>query len=264
VNKIDAIESRLGRIEKLLQDLSIERRSGLSLATPAPTNTSSDNASLKGSSSLIITPEKSPKNVEDTVPSREGSPSFEGGTALSAHTTFASEYFESALNNSHLVDQDPDLASTLSSLRRMVLEHGDAPRHHESHFCTSKCPKRYPVRLELPPAEAVSAMLHDVKDMFLAWMGVMGPFPEPARLTELVKSLYFSPDDMTHAQLILTVGCLYWCFDMYPVCKPESPNIEKFLTYSELCKQGVESLLEGLDLNMPVNMESAQALLTGV
>lgn len=154
--KIDQIEDRLAGIEQLLRDLktanSLRRGSDLAFHEPPP-------------------PELSPSTAAGgdeagTAYDGDGLDSaFEGSSSLAAHTVFASEFLEHAVERTSLRDLHPSMAAALGSLKQIVgMQNSRGSRPHEVRFVNQKSlPKGGFRELPMPPVAAVIPILREIK-----------------------------------------------------------------------------------------------------
>lgn len=154
------IEERLGGIETLLRNLS-----------PISSNTSS-------SAPEAFTRRPSDKLTPLSGPSQDDSPSvfdpeddddFEGNSSLAAHTAFASEFLENAVQGTPLQQQggSPKIDAALSSLRHLVNMHESrraVSSFHEFRLPGQRQASKTALRdLPLPPMAFVAEKLREMK-----------------------------------------------------------------------------------------------------
>ena len=89
---------------------------------------------------------------------------FEGDSSLAAHTAFASEFLENAVQRTSLRDANPSISSALSSLREIVRMQTLPSTAHEHPFRHRRpLPRGGLKELPMPPVQLVVSMLRDVK-----------------------------------------------------------------------------------------------------
>ncbi|TPX11345.1 uncharacterized protein E0L32_001163 [Thyridium curvatum] len=172
--KIDQIEDRLGSIERLLQKLTTEPERGSGVHWPSRAPSHHDPTSSRGftatpsSSSAAGTPGGVPANE-----SRNGGAggnddsTFEGNSSLSAHTAFASEFLEHAVERTPLLDLSPNMSGALATLKQMVSMHNAGTTSQELRFPNQKpLPKGGLRELPMPPMEMVVEMLRAARGMY--------------------------------------------------------------------------------------------------
>lgn len=150
--KIDQIESRLGNIELLLK----------SIASPtAPFQ-------IEGSG-LTQTPQTGASSIPTgstagDYDSSEEESAFGGDTGLIAHTTFASEFLESAVKRTSLREVNPKMATGLNNLSQLVEIQKRRSISHGPRFPLQKqVPPGGIAKLPMPPMQAVVSLLKHAK-----------------------------------------------------------------------------------------------------
>lgn len=158
--KIDQIENRLGNIEILLK----------SIANPAAAvpfhidPTALGNTPQTGSSSI---PTAASTGDYD---SSDDESAYGGDTGLIAHTTFASEFLESAVKRTSLREVNPKMAAGLNNLSQLVEMQKRRSISHGPRF-----PLQRPVppggisKLPMPPMQAVVSLLKHAKGTVLSF-----------------------------------------------------------------------------------------------
>lgn len=253
------IEERLGGIETLLRNLS-----------PISSNTSS-------SAPEAFTRRPSDKLTPLSGPSQDDSPSvfdpeddddFEGNSSLAAHTAFASEFLENAVQGTPLQQQggSPKIDAALSSLRHLVNMHESrraVSSFHEFRLPGQRQASKTALRdLPLPPmafvAEKLREMKHGPVPMMLA---VLYCFVDIERFTDLCRRLYFSTDDITDATFILVNTGLAYLFFEAGLAASNPEEKAQYDTYYAMCQKNLEAVLQQLNLLMPATLENIEALL---
>lgn len=159
--KIDQIEERLGGIEALLRNLS-----PISGSTSSPAPETYTRRPTDKSTPVSI---NSRDDASSTVFDPEDAGDFEGNSSLAAHTAFASEFLQNAVQGTPLQQQggSPKIDAALSSLRQMV--HIQESRRtvssfHEFRFSGQKHALKVNLRdLPLPPMPLVAEKLREMK-----------------------------------------------------------------------------------------------------
>ncbi|XXH02256.1 hypothetical protein Hte_008625 [Hypoxylon texense] len=257
--KIDLIEERLGGIETLLRNLS-----------PISPNASSGPESFTHRSSDKATPlsgigqDESPSTVFD----QEDAGDFEGNTSLAAHTAFASEFLEHAVQGTPLQQHggSPKVDAALSSLRQMVnlQENRRAvSSFHEFRLPGLRQTSKANLRdLQLPPmtlvAEKLREMKHGPVPMMLA---VLYCFIDIERFTDQCRRVYFNTDDISDATQMLVQSGLAYMFFEAGLSTKDAEEKARYDTYYAMCQKNLDTVLSQLNLVMPATLENIEALL---
>ena len=155
--KIDQIEERLGGIEQLLRNLSttgIQRGSDLPLHEPP--------------AAAGLTPSVAGDTSSTAYDRDELDSAFEGNSSLTAHTVFASEFLEHAVERTSLRDLSPNMQAALNSLQQIVGMQNKASISHEVRFANQKpLPKGNFRELPMPPLQAVIPVLREIKGIYM-------------------------------------------------------------------------------------------------
>jgi hypothetical protein len=158
--KIDQIEARLGSIEGLLKNLS----SAQSLPTSAHVETPGTGGS--GATTAASTADYDSDDDESA---------FGGDSALTAHTVFASDFLEKAVNRTTLQEVNPNMRAALTNLSQLVAMHKHKSVSHGPRFPLQKpIPAGGISMLPMPPLNVVVSLLKQTKGMFSSL-----PFPSP-------------------------------------------------------------------------------------
>src|SRR3569833_540178 len=167
--KIDYISERLSGIENLLRTNLAPTGSGSS-SRRGLHSTGQPCANLRhesSSSSRGITPSHagtaetpSTSNAYASYDPGDSDSVFEGESSLAAHTAFASELFEHAVDRTVLRASHPDISGALQSLRRIASMKNTHPGFHESRFPYYKPqPRTLLQEAPMPPMPLVVALL---------------------------------------------------------------------------------------------------------
>ncbi|KAL5906764.1 hypothetical protein ACKVV1_011168 [Pyricularia oryzae] len=249
--KIDQIEDRLGRIEKILHQLPnlIKQASSNTNQTPAPST---------GSASFFDKPLAKPLNkphppqnngTPGTVTSSTSSPGaerhaavvktdsdaeegeadadapFEGDSSMTAHTVFASEFLHLAVGRTSLepghahVMGNPSLHSALSSLQQIVHMQKRGSTTADIRFLNQKLLPPGGLRdLPLPPLNVVVDILRELKgnhaqQYIPVTFTLMCSFIGVDEFTEHCRRVYFATEDYSQADYIITVAGLFYVFE---------------------------------------------------
>ncbi|KAI3400730.1 hypothetical protein diail_1939 [Diaporthe ilicicola] len=333
--KIDQIEQRLGSIEKLLRELTNNSRRGADLplhgAAPAAAAAAAAAASLSSSSSSNpmdtsgagddaraaddspLTATAHGNNDEDledleddgddtntSTPTNDlDSSAFEGNSSLTAHTVFASEFLEHAVERTSLRDLNPGMAAALTSLRQIVglsqkqqgsgggggggsagapTRRGSAGAHtsgsggggsNEVRFAHQRPLPRGGFReLPMPPVQAVIPVLREVKETPPGTFTLISVccFMAVENFAEACRRVYFALEDFSHANFIIVNMGLYYLFQEKAVmagAAGDGAARDRYAGYYELCRDNLETGLANLRFFLGASMETIEALLLG-
>ncbi|KAI0376995.1 fungal-specific transcription factor domain-containing protein [Hypomontagnella monticulosa] len=256
--KIDQIEERLGGIEALLRNLS--PISGPTASTPETYRRPSDKPTP-----LSVT---SRDDASSTVFDPEDAGDFEGNSSLAAHTAFASEFLQNAVQGTPLQQQggSPKIDAALSSLRQMVQiqeSRRAVSSFHEYRPSGQKHASKVNLRdLPLPPMPLVAEKLREMKHGPLPMMlAVLYCFIDVERFTDQCRRVYFSIDEITDATFILVVSGLAYLFFESGLSAKDPDEKAQYDAYFAMCQKNLEIVLAQLNLLMPAALESIEALL---
>ncbi len=154
--KIDQIEDRLASIEQLLRNLSVS--SGPSAETASRHGSASSRGFTPSATAETSTSSAAAAAAAQDDP-EDGESAFEGDSSLAAHTAFASELLEHAVERTSLRDQNPRMSSAVSSLRQIVSMQTKPAASHMLRFHHQKPLPRGGLReLPMPPVQLVVSM----------------------------------------------------------------------------------------------------------
>ncbi|KAI0894360.1 fungal-specific transcription factor domain-containing protein [Annulohypoxylon nitens] len=257
--KIDLIEERLGGIETLLRNLS-----PISASKPPTTEAFIRQPSDK----LTPLSSNSRDETSSTIFDPEDAGDFEGNSSLAAHTVFASEFLEHAVQGTPLQQQGnvPKIDAALSSLRHILniqKTQRAVSSFHEFRFPGPKQPPKVNLRdLPLPPmalvAEKLREMKHGPAPMMLA---VLYCFIEVERFTDQCRRVYFNTDDITDATFILVNSGLAYMFFEAGLASTNPEEKAQYDSHYTMCQKNLEVALSQLNLLMPATLENIEALL---
>jgi hypothetical protein len=179
------------------------------------------------------------------------SSAFEGNSSLTAHTVFASEFLEHAVERTSLRDLNPSMAAALTSLKQIVglsqkqhVEGGGGagagagyPQHHQHQqqrrgsgstsggfgggnssdvrFAHQKpLPKGGFRELPMPPVQAVIPVLREVNETPPGTFTLISVccFMAVENFAEACRRVYFALEDFSHANFIIVNMGLYYLF----------------------------------------------------
>lgn len=283
--KIDQIEDRLSSIEQLLRELTHNSRNNMRLQTtlplhehppPAPSDSnrgSPSTATAGGDRDGSSTP-----NTADL-----DSSAFEGHSSLTAHTQFASEFLEHAVERTSLRDLNPNMAAALSSLKQIVglsqqqrarTRRGSAPSSgtgaaaaaRDVRFAHQRVLPRGGFReLPMPPVTAVIPVLREVKETPPGTFTLISVccFMAVENFAEACRRVYFALEDFSQATFIIVNAGLYYLFQEKAVTAETDAAVHEYTGYYELCRDNLETGLANLKFFLGASMETIEALLLG-
>ncbi|EFQ26850.1 fungal specific transcription factor domain-containing protein [Colletotrichum graminicola M1.001] len=249
--KIDLIEERLSNIEELLRSL-VNDPQGAS------------NVSWDGNRVRHATPSAS--TVGDlsilTQDDADSDSAFEGELSLTAHTMFASDFIEDAVQRTSLRDVPPNMHAALSSLRQIVTMQSKVSSTREFRFRTQQLPPPGGLTdLPMPPMNAVVALLKHMKVSPPSIFSLACSFLDVDDLAELCRKIYFCTDNFADTTFVIVNGALFYLFMEQSYLAPNAEAREEFERYQHICQSNLETALTCLPLMLPAKRESIEALL---
>lgn len=213
---------------------------------------------------------------------------FEGNSSLTAHTQFASEFLEHAVERTALRDQHPTMAAALSSLKQLV---GLSQQHQRSavNTPTSKrrgsssstgtgggpCEVRFAHQrvlprggfrdLPMPPVTAVIPVLREIKETPPGTFTLISVccFMAVENFAEACRRVYFALEDFSQATFIIVNAGLYYLFQEKSVTAESPAAVREYTGYFQLCRANLETGLANLKFFLGASMETIEALLLG-
>lgn len=295
--KIDQIEERLTSIEELLRQLIHTTGNTASAATPMAARPLPTHSHSIPTSSAIAPSEQSQHSPTSSTAGPEddtgtSSPSaadlldssaFEGHSSLTAHTQFASEFLEHAVERTSLRDLSPNMAAALSSLRQIVglsqqqrartnIRRGSGSsgaggsRGGEVRFAHQRVLPRGGFReLPMPPVTAVIPLLREIKETPPGTFTLISVccFMAVENFAEACRRVYFALDDFSQATFIIVNMGLYYLFQEKSVTADSEAAVREYTGYFELCRDNLETGLAHLKFFLGASMETIEALLLG-
>ncbi|KAI2602767.1 fungal-specific transcription factor domain-containing protein [Hypoxylon sp. NC1633] len=257
--KIDSIEERLGGIETLLRNLS-----------PISATTASIPETFTRPPADKLTPlsVNSRDDESSTVFDPEDATDFEGNSSLAAHTAFASEFLENAVQATPLQQPggSPKIEAALSTLRQIVSmqeSRRTVSISREIRLPGQKQLSKVLLRdLPLPPmplvADKLRQMTHGPAPLMLA---VLYCFIDIEKFTDQCRRLYFNADEVTTTTFILVnTGLAYLFFDAAITAKTSDEKAQ-YDTYYNMCQKNFETALANLSFLMPATLDNIEAFL---
>lgn len=153
--KIDQIESRLGSIETLLRNLTMQSGAP-SISEPFTTKNSLDTPQSSASGHAVTSTAEYESSDHDSE--------YGGDTALHSQANFASEFLEHAVERTSLSDINPKMNEALSTLKQLVQLGNQRSISHGPRFPLQRpVPQGGVTKLSLPPQHIVTALLKENK-----------------------------------------------------------------------------------------------------
>ncbi|KAK7418060.1 hypothetical protein QQX98_004199 [Neonectria punicea] len=233
--KIDQIEVRLANIETLLRDLSSRQ-----------TSTTPD------SGFRLHTPQSGPGI--HTIPtstiagdSSDSESAFGGDSTLAAHTNFASEFLEYAVERTSLHDINPNMREALANLRQLVeLQNRQSISHGPRFPLQQPMPQGGLAQLHMPPMDVVVSLLKSIREF-----------------SSLCRMVYFPAEDFSDATFVVVNAGLYYMFLEQHSFATDKATKEEYEPYIQICRVNLETALANMSLFMSAKIETIQALLLG-
>lgn len=283
--KIDSIEDRLTSIEKLLRELTQNARAPLHLQTALPLPAEQSESQPSPSTTTTGDRDRDRDSGSSTPGGNElDSSAFEGNSSLTAHTQFASEFLEHAVERTSLRDLNPNMAAALSSLKQIVglsqQQRGARTRRgsngssgasasgggREVRFAHQRVLPRGGFReLPMPPVTAVIPLLREIKETPPGTFTLISVccFMAVENFAEACRRVYFALDDFSQATFIIVNAGLYYLFQEKSVTAESDAAVREYTGYYELCRDNLETGLANLKFFLGASMETIEALLLG-
>ncbi|ODH14273.1 hypothetical protein ACO22_06617 [Paracoccidioides brasiliensis] len=304
--KIEIIDQRLAGIEQLLRYLAVgdknykppsQTHGSLS---PSPSSNAFHPDALEQrdrpplhASAIAPTAEPAAERGAESRTRKTPDAEFEGEPSMSAHSAHASELFENAVVKSPLAEHNPQMMDALSALKDIVERTKLSSSIHTLRFAGQKLqPTKVDLsKLEMPPVEAVLALLRKAKVESHPFFLLNLPFLHLSTITQLCKDLYFCPDETSTANFAIVNCILGYMFDevqhfhpnsnsqsppsgphhpqhLQPPPPPPPPPLASFSSsaisqYTVTCRTNFETALSTFDLFLEPSYENIQALALG-
>ncbi|KAE9582028.1 hypothetical protein CGMCC3_g1959 [Colletotrichum fructicola] len=246
--KIDLIEERLSNIEELLRSLT--NPGSAPSWDPTRARHITPSASTIGDASAL------------TQDGADSDSAFEGDLSLTAHTMFASDFIENAVQRTSLQDVPPNMHAALSSLRQIVSMQNKVSSTKEFRFRSQQpLPPGGLPDLPMPPMNAVVALLKHMKASPPGIFSLACSFLDVDDLAELCRRVYFCTDTFADTTFIIVNGALFYLFMEQAYLASDATAREEFERYQYMCQNNLETALSCLPLMLPAKVESIEALL---
>lgn len=168
--KIDLIEERLGGIEAALRSIAAN---GNSMEAHVPRQTAS--SALGSASASTVQGDAPTRSVQGDDGDDDSGSAFEGDLSLTAHTAFAHDFLENAVQRTSLRDVTSNMQAALTSLRQIISLQNQASSTRELRFPLQQpLPPGGLTEMPMPPMNAVVSMLKHQKGF------VPAPLPAPS------------------------------------------------------------------------------------
>ncbi|TLS21368.1 uncharacterized protein PpBr36_10205 [Pyricularia pennisetigena] len=295
--KIDRIEERLSAIEGLLRarlpgngfqgpPASSSSSSGPgAMSQQIPMRPATGASSCAGTSSAGNAPLKSGHAASDShcsSPLDFDSPAtYEGGSSLTAQSTLAGEFFEKAV----LLGRTPGfygdggddeinarMRDALASLKQMVaMQKETASADELTPGCCGGHPEEGKVggedgalqKLEMPPMQAVLAILRRVKESGSRVFEDDMAFLDMDEFIALCKNVYFATEEFSEATFIIVNAGLYHMFASEFDATNDEALRQQYCAYEDQLQSNLDAAFLRLPLCLPATMMNIKALLIG-
>lgn len=269
--KIDQIETRLGSIEGLLKNLST-----------GSTMTSGDHTRpiqtpTTGSSAPTCDSNGDADTSEDDA-------AFGGDSGLTAHTAFASEFLEQAVQRTSLRSPNPKMDAALQNLGQLVEMQKRGSNAHRPRFTLQRnIPPGGVTKLPLPPMATVVELLKQNKckcaamrvkywrvcaDQFaavpLTLFTIMCALVGVTDFSNMCRAVYFPTEDVSEATFAVVNALLYTLFMEQHAVATDEARREEYYAHFELCRENLETTLAVMPMLLSARIDNVQALLLGV
>ncbi|KAK4460093.1 hypothetical protein QBC42DRAFT_333594 [Cladorrhinum samala] len=255
--KIDSMDTRLGRIENMLQNLtaSFSKQQSLpatseSVAGTMASNQTGSTPATHGTDAAAFAPDDS-----------DGDSEFAGDSSMRAQTEFAGEVLESLVTRTSLHEFHPDMQSALSSLKQIVdLQHRQGA--HDSRFAHAKQLPNTIRDMPMPSYKIVLEVLREVKNSPPASFPIICAFIAVEDFNERCRRVFFPTEDYTLTLWGTVNAGLYFLFQERAAAA-KGARAAQLTEALHLCRDNFETVLTNLPLVMPARRESVELLLLG-
>ncbi|KFA55164.1 hypothetical protein S40293_09089 [Stachybotrys chartarum IBT 40293] len=237
--KIDGIAQKLDALCELLQ-------TGRSISKVSSTSDVCEHVTPRHATSRTH-----PENPQvQTECSKSLEPEYEGGSALSTHTAFATRFLHSAVVRDHSLNIIPDNDSKLGELYREIGDLFNTPRPVSGPLMTTG-ESPYQAR---PPAPQMPP-----PDMVLNCLRIARVCGRVASRAEYFFKVYSSSIHTAAEQIIVLYGLYALLLECASVLtNPEQKAAHK--AQAQVCRDGLESVIAGLSFHLPSNYDYTLAL----
>ncbi|KAI8262983.1 hypothetical protein K4K58_013260 [Colletotrichum sp. SAR11_239] len=218
-------------------------------ATPAsrsaPTETLAVPSPSSGNTSKILTPKLE----------------YEGESSLSAQAAFANKFLRDAVSSKPSADVTGEMASVLDTLSRTI---GNQKREQEPEYLYPHARTLEPGTtlrdLPMPPVETAFTCLRMAKEhprVRFFWNHEANSY---SSFTDYFLKVY-SPGEVTHADLIIVNGGLYWLFLECKNVIADPAKKSDFTEQATTCRANLETVLSSLPFHLPSTMDTTCAMM---
>ncbi|KAM0323187.1 hypothetical protein ACHAQA_009037 [Verticillium albo-atrum] len=251
--KIDLIEERLAGIEEALRTIANNGLASEPVRSRRPTTPSVSAPTTRGEPSSF---------AHDEDDEDDETEAFEGDLSLTAHTAFARDFLENAVQRTSLNDVTPNMQAALLTLRQMVSLQNESSSLRELKFPNQQAlpPGGLP-DLPMPPMATVVSLLKHQKVAPPSIFAIACTFLDIDDLSELCRKVYFCTDTFSHPCFVIVTGSLYYLFMEQSFLAKDAATKDEFQQYQRMCQVNLETALASLPLMLPAKAESIEALL---
>lgn len=209
------------------------------------------------------------ESINLTRPAMTESPAaFEGNTTTHAHSIFAREVLEKAVESSPMTGRNPDVTAALQSLHNIVSRLSVQASTHESISAFPFLQEHTDISslkdLQLPPQKYVQELIQKTNETESVTFTKFFPFLDKNRFIQLCEEVFAENGDSYQSKLLIFYGGLFWLFFEFSTMQTNHARVVSFEQYATLCRQNLEIVLSSLTLLTPATLENTQALLLGV
>ncbi|KAH7165838.1 hypothetical protein EDB81DRAFT_780508 [Dactylonectria macrodidyma] len=253
--KIDLIDRRLEGVTRLLQEMK----------TSMPASSTQVTAQDKATPDKVSQPSNSSTSTPfgHAVQPASDSPVVEGESSLAAHSVFANEFLQNAVETGSLQDAGLEMRETLDSLHHIVNALKQQPAASElSYTMANPVPRPTLPGIKLPPIQKTVNVIRQSKNKpsdLCNWIFEVCPLDN---FSDICLGVYFS-EDYSESEFIISNAGMMYLFQELSYVKPEGKERDESVSYAEMCRVNLETALSNLPLHLPANSSIIRALLLG-
>ncbi|KAH6691452.1 hypothetical protein F5X68DRAFT_201938 [Plectosphaerella plurivora] len=256
-NKIDEISRKIDTICKLFDGEQ-------AVSTPQGSSVKH----LSANHTPVMTPPTAPAQSVAAEPSRleetqAREPEYEGGSALSAHTAFATKFLQTAVDrDSTSTPIPPETASALHDLQHLTAV-GQLDRAESlcEQLPNAIQPGASPavLQVEMPLAQLVFAGIRIAREN--DWVRAVWAyeFESVEHFQDYFLSVYGSNEPTLAERIVFFAGLLPLFSECASVVK-DQPTKDQYLAQAAICQRSLETLLASLPFHLPSTYDYALAL----
>ncbi|KAL9071511.1 MAG: hypothetical protein Q9157_005439 [Trypethelium eluteriae] len=186
---------------------------------------------------------------------------FEGDSSLHAHSIVAQDHLVQTLGNDSHVRDNPKMVAAMKSLRQIV-EADKAEPLQKKPKLTGLGASRQPIyELKLPPTEIVLDILRKSKERSMFTFSPPLAYVTRDQFNELCKTVFFRTEDYPTSTAVIVHASLESLFQEFKWPEKDPALRQQYDEWAQLCRKNLEICISNLDLLLPANMKSVQALL---